>query len=78
MSTGADAEVDDAILALAHRNWQKVAMIIAKVVHGRNEQAEAEECEFVAGRVVALVKVGKLEAQGNLSDWRHSEVRLPT
>lgn len=73
----ANAEIDDAILAIAQKNWRKVAMIVATVVHSRSEQAEADEYELVAGRIVALVKAGKLEAQGNLSDWRHSEVRLP-
>ena len=73
----ADSEIDDAILAIAHGNWRKVAMIVATVVHGRDEKAEADEYELVAERIVALVKAGKLEAQGDLSDWRHSEVRLP-
>jgi hypothetical protein len=31
----------------------------------------------VAERVCALVEGGQLEAQGNLSRWRHSEVKLP-
>jgi hypothetical protein len=31
----------------------------------------------IAGRIRALVDEGKLEAQGNLSRWRYSEVRLP-
>ena len=31
----------------------------------------------VAQRICALVENGQLEAQGDLSRWRHSEVRLP-
>ncbi len=52
-------------------------MIIAKV---RNE---AERCgatadeRVIAERISALVGSGQLEAQGNLSTWRQSEVKLP-
>ena len=31
----------------------------------------------VAERICALVEGGQLEAQGNLSRWRYSEVKLP-
>jgi hypothetical protein len=34
-------------------------------------------CDGVAERICALVENGQLESQGNLSRWRHSEVKLP-
>lgn len=40
---------------------------------GRNDD---ETCELIAREIVRLVTDGELEAVGNLSDWRHSEVRL--
>jgi hypothetical protein len=54
-------EQDKFILALAQPQWRKVSFIVAAV----------------GATMVALVKAGKLEAQGDLSEWRRSEVRLP-
>jgi hypothetical protein len=36
-----------------------------------------ENHHALAARVAALVEAGKLEAQGDLKEWRFSEVRLP-
>jgi hypothetical protein len=36
-----------------------------------------EDYDAIAARITALVSSGKLEAQGDLANWRHSEVRLP-
>ena len=33
--------------------------------------------EMIAQRLEALVQAGRLASQGELSRWRHSEVRLP-
>ena len=32
----------------------------------------------VAKHIAALVKDGRLEADGNIKEWRHSEVRRPS
>ena len=70
--------VDEAIVSLAKRRWQKTAMIIANVL----DRLEVEKLDVhghkVAERIEYLVKEGRLEAQGDLSRWRHSEVRLPS
>jgi hypothetical protein len=77
MSSISKEAIDGRILSFVRTNWLKVAMVISRVLlECRHEGNEINEHE-VAERVVALVEIGKLEAQGNLSRWRHSEVRLP-
>lgn len=72
MSVGQEPELDERILAVASEQWQAVALLIAKVRSGNNTSAKQ-----IAARIEVLVDLGRLEAQGNLSHWRHSEARLP-
>ena len=71
------AHFDRLILSVAKPKWQKVAMVIVKA------RMFAERANFkmsdgaLAARIGALCMEGRLESQGNLSRWRHSEVRLP-
>jgi len=69
-------DIDKLVLATAHPQWRKVALIVATVGMSLSDESNGNY-ETVAARIVALVKAGKLEAQGDLSEWRHSEVRLP-
>jgi hypothetical protein len=69
-------ELDLLILARAQPQWRKVAYVIASIGHDLNTTTD-EEYTALAARIVALVKAGKLEAQGDLAKWRNSEVRLP-
>lgn len=39
--------------------------------------ARDELLDGIGERVQALVEAGRLEGAGDLSNWRHSEVRLP-
>lgn len=79
MSTGSNDDLDTLILSCAGARWQKVAMIIAKALREfeRAGTSTSEDQYRVADRIEALVEAGKLEAEGNVSLWRHSEVRLP-
>jgi hypothetical protein len=89
---GQNALIDAAILSVTSARWLKVARIIAhseKLLAGKvlginaNPQNEEEVAESEKGllaierRIQALVDDGRLEGAGNLSNWRHSEVRLP-
>jgi hypothetical protein len=76
MSARSEGDVDRLILSFALVRWRKVAMIIAKVVDASGRGGGDAELHDVAERVRALVEDGRLEPQGNLSKWRHSEVRL--
>jgi hypothetical protein len=85
MSALSHQDVDGLILSFAKVQWRKVAMIISQVLgECRRRGVDIDEdgvaeriCDGVAERIRALVEDGQLEAQGNLSRWRHSEVRLP-
>lgn len=67
-----DDMLDSLIISLASDRWQKVARIIAVISeHGGNRA----NLDAIAARIRALVNGGTLEAKGNLSQWRHSEVR---
>ena len=76
MSPSSDSLLDDLILGCAKPRWQKVAMVIAKTEEACRGQARDIDPEDIADRIVALVEAGRLEAQGNLTRWRYSEVRL--
>lgn len=69
-------QLDKLILELVHPQfWRKVARIVGTI--GINLPDEpGEKYDAIAARIVALVDAGKLEAQGDLSEWRHSEIRL--
>jgi hypothetical protein len=85
MSALSHQDVDGLILSFAKVQWRKVAMIIGQVLDecrrrgvGVDEDGVADRvCDSAAERICALVENGQLEAQGNLSRWRHSEVKLP-
>jgi hypothetical protein len=64
--------IDTLILSLTSDRWQKVARIVALA---SDRAAEGEDFEMIAGRICVLVEEGKLQAKGDLSRWRHSEIR---
>jgi len=74
-----DSDIDNAILAVVEASWKKVAMIIAKTADrlGRDLPEGDERYHLIARRIEALVRDGKLIAQGDITRWRHSEVRRP-
>ncbi len=73
------ANIDSAILATASNHWQKFAMVIAKVsVTNRSDFTEDEDdFELIAKRVEALIYEGRLVAEGDTTNWRRSEIKLP-
>lgn len=66
---------DDLILSETGERWLKVARIIGRV---SDRVAGGPHFDEVAARIRTLVDEGKLEAKGDLSRWRFSEVRLPS
>jgi hypothetical protein len=77
MTRASDDHIDDLILSVVSGQWRKVAFIVSKVLRVYRDSAPETSEDTIADRVRALVDDGKLEAQGNLSYIRHSEVRLP-
>lgn len=77
MSPASNQYVDGLILSTAVSQWRKVAFIIGTVLTACEKDGIRISDYAISGRIRALVDEGKLEAQGNLSRWRFSEVRLP-
>ena len=75
MGTTSHHDLDRLILAAARTQWSKVAMIIGRVWLECGRDAVTDVA--IAARIRDLVEDGKLQAQGNLARWRHSEVKLP-
>jgi hypothetical protein len=77
-----DHAIDGAILSLlsaVNGRWKKVAMVISRVADAiGNDLPEGDDgYQLVARRIEALVSEGRLIAQGNIKNWRFSEVRRP-
>jgi hypothetical protein len=72
------SQIDTLILSEAGERWMKVAKIIDIVVEaiGRDLPPGDEGCEVISRRIEALVRDGRLAAQGDTRKWRSSEVRL--
>jgi hypothetical protein len=76
-STASAQQIDELILRLASPRWQKTAMIAGKALDEfAAKQVDASE-HAIAERVRAMVEAGRLAAQGDISCWRRSELRLP-
>jgi uncharacterized protein DUF3658 len=73
-----DLDIDAAILAVTKASWRKVALIVSQAAKhvGGDFAAREDAYYFVASRIQALVADGRLASQGDLSEWRHSEIRL--
>jgi Protein of unknown function len=77
MKPPTNAQIDELLMSVITPNWQKVAMVIAKALHMLEDKGMEIGAQAVAARIVSLSSDGRIESQGNLSNWRHSEVRFP-
>jgi hypothetical protein len=77
MTSSSDARLDELILSVVKPNWQKVAMVLAKALRLSTSRGVEASYEVLAVRIAALCMEGQLESEGNLAEWRRSEVRLP-
>lgn len=73
------AEIDEAILSHVNATWQKLALVIVKVANKNSLLFADEENDFevIAQHIELLVGEGRLRAQGNLRNWRSSEICKP-
>jgi hypothetical protein len=69
--------IDEAILNAVGERWIKVAMVTARVVDamGSDLPTGDEGCQLVSQHIEGLVHNGRLAAQGNIKNWRFSEIR---
>ena len=77
-SDAIDVMIDTAVMTAARPQWQKVAMLAAVVMlDSPVRDVEHEDIETrIADRVMHLIDSGMLESRGDVTRWRHSEVRL--
>jgi len=70
--------LDELILSYTSPQWQKVAMVIARVSYDERFEPDesADKLTHIANRIAGLIDEGRLVAQGDISNWRHSEIRL--
>jgi hypothetical protein len=69
--------IDATLTSHAGARWLKAARVIADALETGSCPADDDYFDLYARRLMALVKSGVLEGQGNLLRPRWSEVRLP-
>jgi hypothetical protein len=74
--TQRQAHIDGVVFRFAQPRWLKVARIILEVLHDCERNQVETTASTIATSIRRLVEQGKLEAQGDISRWRYSEVRL--
>jgi hypothetical protein len=72
-----NSEIDVLILGCAQPGWVKVEAVIVRVGALCEKQNLRFDPDVIASRIVALAYEGSLDGIGDLSRWRHGEVRLP-
>jgi hypothetical protein len=74
-----EADLDSIILSFASSLWQKTAMVIVRA-HKRCEELalpiDTIDTEVLGLRILALAETDRLDSQGDVRKWRHSEIRL--
>jgi hypothetical protein len=76
-SSVSEADLDALIFAETDKCWLKVARIVGNVFRTLETRSIRLPMDIIAARIAKLAEIGRLESQGNLTMWRHSEVRLP-
>ena len=74
--SASEAQVDQIIFSVVAPYWHKMARIIWFAVKQGQEFALGVTDEMFAARIQVLIEAGRLESQGDVRKWRHSEVRL--
>ena len=68
--------ISEAILSNCRPTWLKVARVVAFAHRDLGLSDDEATYESLALELTTLVEAGRLEAVGDLSDWRNSEVRI--
>ena len=69
-------DLDEIIFLVLKRNWLKTGRIITDTATICKDRLMPIDYEVIGARIQFLADQGRIESQGNLSMWRHSEVRL--
>jgi hypothetical protein len=77
-----NSTIDEAILSMLAEipgHWRKVAAVIGRVSNALGDAIPEGDpgYQLVAERIEVLLGEGRLVAQGDVKNWRFSEVRVP-
>jgi hypothetical protein len=72
----AETDIDAIVLSTMKPHGQKVAMVVARSLELCRERALPIGAEVLGARIQALAESDRIEGEGDLRKWRHSEVRL--
>ncbi len=64
-------------MASIKSDWRKTAFIIGAVLHKCDVNRIRITPEEIYDRILFFKRLRKIESQGILPKWRHSEIRLP-
>jgi hypothetical protein len=70
-----DAGLDERILFFTRVEWLKVARVLGDVRRDYSGKGNEISDATLQARLRALIDDGRLEGAGDVSRWRHSEVR---
>jgi Protein of unknown function len=72
-----EGDLDRLIFSLLKSDWwRKTARIIGDAAEHYEARSIPIKYDIIAARLQALAEAGQIDSKGNLSMWRHSEVRL--
>jgi uncharacterized protein DUF3658 len=70
------ADIDALIFVeLEEPYWRKVARVVSRCLMTLETRSIPVTADVIAARIQELAESGQIESQGNLTMWRHSEVR---
>ncbi len=69
-------DLDALIFSALKSDWQKTIFIVGSVGLNCTIKSMSLGYTVIAARIQCLAEAGLIESQGDLSMWRHSEVRL--
>ena len=69
-----DSEIDAAILSSADDRFLKVAWVIIETANRLG--VKSQNTRRIVKRLAVLVEQGRWVAAGDITRWRHSEIRL--
>jgi len=70
------SDIDELLLSFCETRWLKVARIVGRTLQAFEDRGLRVTADEIDARIQSLVDTRRLEARGNILNWRYSEVRL--
>ena len=69
---------DNRLIALASADWQKSVLVVGRTLGALSDENVRVNPDFLFSRLRALVRSGRLEAQGDVCGWQEDGRRAPS